>query len=368
MDYTLNRGRLTLRAIVAMLVLAPLSVAHSQTPSSVASGMGAIAHQLADKLKDFDKKGVLVLDMSTPEYPWLPFGSSLADQFSPALAKSDHELEVVDRFRLKAALDAQHLSPKDEFDMKDAIALAKSLGANTLILGSFGAAENGVGVTVFPIRVSDNGIPQQRTFTTDLVRGKIALTREIAALLEVPLDSLRPKDGIDKAGVGGVGVPFCLKCAPPSPRSPGIDIQGLAREKRNGGNVTLDFVVTAEGRVSQVTVAHPIGFGIEEQYGKTMKDWEYKPALDADDKPVPVRVQVRTELNFDFSGMYSTSQPHPNAGNTIEAITRELADKLKESDKKSVLVVDLSTPEYPWLPFGASPRWIMNWRWLIDSS
>jgi hypothetical protein len=217
MDYTLNRGRLTLGAIVAMLVLAPLSVAHSQTPSSVASGMEAIAHQLADKLKDFDKKGVLVLDMSTPEYPWLPFGSSLADQFSTALAKSDHELGVVDRFRLKAALDAQHLSPKDEFDMKDAIALAKSLGANTLILGSFGAAESGVGVTVFPIRVSDNGIPQQRTFTTDLVRGKIALTREIAPLLEVPLDSLRPKDGIDKPGVGGVGVPLLSQVCSPLP-------------------------------------------------------------------------------------------------------------------------------------------------------
>jgi hypothetical protein len=357
MVYTLNHSRLTLGAIVAMFILAPLSVAHSQTPPSTAGGMEAIAHQLADKFDDFDRKGVLVLDMSTPEYPWLPFGASLADQFSTALAKTGHELEVIDRLRLKAALDAQHLSPKDEFDMKAAIALAKSLGANTLILGSFGAAENGIGVSVIPIRVSDNGIPQQRTFTTDLVRGRITLTRETAALLKVPVDSLRPKDGIAKAGVGGVGVPFCLKCAPPSMRPPEFDIQRLAREKRNGGVLGLDFVVTADGRVSQVTVTHPLGFGIEEQYQKAMKDWEYKPALDADDKPVPVRMQIKTELNFDFSGMYSTSPPQPNVGNTIEAITRQLTDKFKEADKKSVLVVDLSTPEYPWLPFGA---------WLAD--
>jgi hypothetical protein len=88
MVHTLNHSRLTLGAIVAMFILAPLSVAHSQTPPSTASGMEAIAQQLADKFDDFDRKGVLVLDMSTPEYLWLPFGASLADQFSTALAKT----------------------------------------------------------------------------------------------------------------------------------------------------------------------------------------------------------------------------------------------------------------------------------------
>jgi hypothetical protein len=218
-------------AIITMLVLAPHLIAYAQTPGSALKGMDALAGQLGDKLKDFDRKGVLVLDMSTPEYPWLPFGASLADQFSAALAKTSDELLVIDRLRLKMALASQHFSPKDEFDMKSAIALGRSLGANTLILGSFGAAENGIGVTVFPIRVSDNGVPQQRTFTTDLVRGKIALTREMAALLEVSLDSLRPKDGIAHPGMGGVGVPVCLKCMPPSMRPPDIDLQGLAREK-----------------------------------------------------------------------------------------------------------------------------------------
>jgi hypothetical protein len=340
-----------------MLVLAPLGVAHSQTPANASSGMEAIARQLAGKLNDFDRKGVLVLDMSTPEYPWLPFGASLADQFSTALAKTSYELEVVDRLRLKTALDAQHLSPKDEFDVKNAIALAKSLGANTLILGSFGAAENGMGVSVFPIRVSDNGVPQPRTFTTDLVRGKIALTREMTALLAVPLDSLRPKDGIAKGGSGGVGVPVCVRCSPPSMRPPDIDLEGLAREKRNGGILDLDFVVTAEGRVSQVTVTHPLGFGVEEQYQKVMKDWEYRPALDADDKPVPIHMQVRFEVHFDFSQMYPTSKPPPSSVNGIEVMALQLADKFKDSDKKGVLVVDLSTPEYTWLPFGA---------WLAD--
>lgn len=347
----------TATAFVVMLILAPLCVAHPHTSAGVATGMEGIARELADKLNDFDKKGVLVLDMSTPEYPWLPFGASLADQLSAALANASHELQMVDRLQLKAALDSQHLSPKDEFELKTAIALAKSLGASTLILGSFGAAENGIGVGVFPIRVSDNGVPQQRTFTTDLVRGKIPLTQDMTALLAVPLDSLRPKNGIANPGVGGVSVPVCLRCPPPAMRPSDVDIQGLAREKRNGGILALDFLVTAEGRVTQVSVTHPLGFGTEDQYQKVMKDWEYKPAVDADERPVPVHMQVKTEVNFDFSPTHPYQQPQKNAGNLIEGIAHQLADKLKESDKKGVLVVDLSTPEYPWLPFGA---------WLAD--
>ncbi|HEV3253412.1 MAG TPA: TonB family protein [Candidatus Acidoferrales bacterium] len=331
--------------------------------------MEALAGQLADKLKDFDGKGVLVLDMSTPQCPWLPFGALLADQFSAALAKTGHEVEVVDRLKLKAALDAQHLSPKDEFDAKSAIALAKSLGANTLILGTFGATENAIGVSVVPIRVSDNGVQQQRTFTMDLVRGKIALTPEMAAVLQVPLDSLRPKDGIASGGVGGVSVPVCLKCDHPSMQPPDVDLQGLMRERRYGATLILDFVVSAEGRVTQVTVTHPLGFGTEEQFQKVMKDWQYKPALDADDKPVPVRMQIKLEMNINFPSatqpqlqmnVGNSFEPQPpmlNVWNGTEEIARQLADKLNESDRKGVLVVDLYTPQYPGLPFGA---------WLAD--
>jgi len=297
MAHTPNRNRLVLGAIVSIVVLTPLWAAHSQLSVGAASGIEDIAHQLADKLDDPDKKAVLVLDMSTPEYPWLPFGASLADQVSAALAKTSHDLQVVDRVQLKAALDAQHFSPKDEFQFKNAIALGKSLGASTLVLGSFGAAENGIGVTVVGYRLAEFDVPRSNRFMVGMVFGRIDLTPEIASQLDVPLDSLRPRDGIARAGVGGVSIPSCVKCTPPSMHVPDIDLQGFLRDKGGAGTIVMQLIITAEGHVAQVTVAQSIGYGIDEQYAKAAKDFEFKPAVDADNKPVSVRTPFTMTMN-----------------------------------------------------------------------
>jgi hypothetical protein len=243
------------------------------------------------------KKSVLVVDLSTPEYPWLPFGAWLADQFSATFAKTGHELVVVDRLQLKAAMDTQHLSPKDEFQFKTAIALAKSIGANTLVLGSFGAAENGVGVTLVAFRLSELGPAQSNSSMIGMVFGRIDLTPEIASHLAVSLDSLRPKDGIARAGIGGVSIPSCARCIPPSMHVPDIDLQGFLREKRGAGTIVLQLIVTAEGRVAQVNVAQPIGYGIDEQYVKAAKEFEFKAAVDADNKPVAVHTSFTMTMN-----------------------------------------------------------------------
>jgi hypothetical protein len=268
----------------------------SQPQPNAGNTIEAITRELADKLEESDKKSVLVVDLSTPEYPWLPFGAWLADQFSAAFVKAD-QLEVVDRFRLKAALDAQHLSPKDEFQLKNAIALGKSVGANTIVLGSFGAAENGVGVTLVGFRLSELGAPQSNSSMIGMVFGRVDLTPEIASRLAVPLDSLRPKDGIARAGIGGVSVPSCVRCTPPAMHVPDIDLQSFLREKRGAGTIVLQLIVSAVGRVAQVTVAQPIGYGVDEQYVKAAKDFEFKPAVDADNKPVAVHTSFTMTMN-----------------------------------------------------------------------
>jgi hypothetical protein len=264
----------------------------SQPQTNAGNSIEGIARQLLEKLKDSDKKGVLVVDLSTPEYPWLSFGAWLADQFSAALANTGGGLEVIDRLRLPAALDTLHLSLKEKLQFNNAIALAKSLGANTIILGTFGAAEDGIGVSLVGFRVSEFGVPRSNAFMIGMIRGKLNLTPEITSHLDVPLDSLRPKDGIARAGVGGVTIPSCVKCIPPSMHVPDIDLQKFLSEKRGAGTIVLQLVVSAEGRVAQVTVAQPIGYGIDELYVKAAKDFEFKPAIDVDNKPVSVHTSL----------------------------------------------------------------------------
>lgn len=259
----------------------------SASPQDKVSEIETLAHQLA-KINEAGQKNALLVDLKGPEGKWLPFGAWLADQFSSALGNAREGLKVVGRDRLKAALDAQRLSPKDEFNTKTAIMLCKSVGADTLIMGSFGAAENGIGVTLTAYRVSDFNVAGRKMWS-GMVNGKIPLTKEVAAHLGVPLDSLRLKDGIFTSGEGGISPPRCVRC--PSP-----EFSDEARDRRLQGTVVLDVVITPEGRATQIIVVKPVGLGLDEQAVRAVQGWKFEPAIDPDGKPVPVHTKI--EMTF----------------------------------------------------------------------
>jgi len=60
----------------------------------------------------------------------------------------------------------------------------------------------------------------------------------------------------------------------------------------------LQFVVTAEGHTRNITVVQPVGYGFDEQYMKMVENWEFKPAVDADNKPVSVNYPFHFDFNF----------------------------------------------------------------------
>jgi hypothetical protein len=291
--------QLFLRILVATFLCSSRLGTGSPTLPEKIHQTDASARELASKLSEEDKRGVLVLDLHTAEGRWLPFGAWLADQFSASLVSLGQGIQIIDRVKVKAALDALRLLPQDESDFKNDVALSKAVGANTLIVGSYGAAENGIGITLVVFRVSEVGIPESKSLILETWRGKIDLTDDLASHLAVPLDSVRPRDGIALAGVGGVTVPICIKCTPPPRMSvPDIDIVGLLREKHGAGTLQLKFVVTAEGHTSEITVSRPIGYGFDEQYVKAARDFVFKPAVDADNHPVSALWQMTFNINF----------------------------------------------------------------------
>jgi TonB family protein len=298
MSRVMNHTQHVEQIVLKLLIAASLSVAAFGAPSSQNNPNDTLVRQLAGKLGEPDKKGVLVMDLNSPDGHASSFGSWFADELSSSLANQDPPVEVISRARLPGALEAQHLSPADESSLKNAIALSKAIGASTVVVGSYGAAENGIGVTLDAFRVSEFEVLHSPKFEIGTVFGKMPLTPDISSHLQVPLDSLRPKDGVYRAGVGGVSVPACAKCSAPSMHVPDIDLQGLLREKPHGGTIVLRFVVTADGRATQITVAHPIGYGLDEQYVKAAKEWEFKPAVDPDDKPVSALWQMTFYINF----------------------------------------------------------------------
>jgi TonB family protein len=302
MSRPVNHGPNGKRTVLKLLVAAFISHfafgASSSSPQSKTNEIDDLVRQLIEKSTDADRKCIVVMDLEPAIGQSGSFGPWLADQLSASLAAQGKTVEVVDRSHLGAALEAQHLSLRSQSDVMKAVAVGKSIGATTVVVGSYGAAENGIGVTLAGFRVSEYGIAQSTRFVMGMVFGKILLTKEVSTHLNVPLDSLRPKDGVYRSGFGGVSIPSCIKCPMSSMHVPDIDIQGMLRAHPKGATVSLQFVVTAEGHTRNITVVQTVGYGFDEQYVKMIESWEFKPAVDADNTPVAVNYPFHLDFNF----------------------------------------------------------------------
>ena len=244
-------------------------------------GLAPIAHELAKELSSIGCSKVVVTDFWGPDASWAPFSSWLADQFSTALRGSGYPIAVVDRSRLLVSLGANGLSEQDELGTSiELLRVANSLGADTLIQGTYGSAANGIGVTLHAYHVRDHAYmnPDESGTQVAEIRGKIPM-QEIAIVVPLPPDASKK---YLVPGEGGVGSPACIYC--PNPQ-----FSAEATKSKLQGTVLLDATITAEGSVTQVTVLKGLGHGLDEQAIECVKGWRLRPAIDADGRPVSVR-------------------------------------------------------------------------------
>ena len=241
-----------------------------------------LASTLAEQIAKSGKKKVVVTDLEGPGAKPVPLGAWLADQLSASLSKAGKDLEVIDRARLRAALEQRQLSTRDIGNPKIANMLAELIGAEVVVKGSFAAAQNGVGITL-----AASEVPNRMTLGT--TTGKIPMTKQMEAILEVPLQTLPPRDGVFKPGTGGVGYPSCVHCPSPS-------YTGEARRAKLNGMVVLQATITPQGEVSDMAVVKGPGFGLERNAVEAVRNWRFKPATDQDGKPVAVRVLIEVKF------------------------------------------------------------------------
>ncbi len=95
--------------------------------------------------------------------------------------------------------------------------------------------------------------------------------------------------GMPNAGSGGYGYAQCLYCphAEYSDEAMKVKIQGL---------VELMGVITADGRVTDITVVKGLGYGLDENAIQAVRTWRLRPALGPDGKPAAVRQLI--EVTF----------------------------------------------------------------------
>jgi TonB family protein len=246
-----------------------------------------LASHVARGIAASRKKKVAVADFRAVNGKSVPLGTWLADQFSVALAKAAPGLEIIDRARLKAAIEGRPLFREDSptLDPETARILCHSVGAKIVVAGSIGPAERAVGLTLDSL----DACHLEKLQSIKPTRGKTPLNQEMEALLPEPLESLLLPGGIWKAGKGGASDPSCIECS--SPR-----FSDEAVERKVQGAVLMEVTVTTEGRVRDIRVLKSLGYGLDEIAVDTVRNWKLRPAVDPDGTQVPARTFI--EVSF----------------------------------------------------------------------
>ena len=97
--------------------------------------------------------------------------------------------------------------------------------------------------------------------------------------------------GAFRAGVNGVGSPVCIYCPLP-------EYSDEARKAKYQGSVTLDVLVTIDGRVMDPRVIKGPGLGLEEKAMAQVKNWKLKPAIGPTGKAVNARVIIEVAFRI----------------------------------------------------------------------
>lgn len=98
--------------------------------------------------------------------------------------------------------------------------------------------------------------------------------------------------GPPMAGENGYSRPDCLYCPTPAYSDAGFKL-------KIQGPVVLDIVVDASGRATSVHVDKGLGYGLDEEAVKAVRDiWRFKPAIGPSGQPAMVRMLIEIDFHL----------------------------------------------------------------------
>jgi protein TonB len=276
-------ARITVALCVVLLALLPASTSSFAQKKNAERGQSfeEVARKFAATLHKSHVKRIAILDFEDPNKEVTPVGAWLADQFAAAPGSPWPPIQVVDRKQIAAKWEQLKTAESNTTEPERIVELAKSFQA-IAVKGSYGAAENGLGLTL-TTWYSGWG-------HSDSLAAKLAITDEMKSHLTQPLESLVPKDGIFTAGAGGVSLPRCVVCPQPN-------FSAKELNRRPQGAVLLMVVVDVNGRASKIEVKKGMNPELDQDAVDAVKHWTFKPAADVDGKAVAVHMPIQIALH-----------------------------------------------------------------------
>jgi protein TonB len=105
------------------------------------------------------------------------------------------------------------------------------------------------------------------------------------------LDGRGGRGHVPSPYVAGASYPECVYC--PSPT-----FSDEARQAKLQGTVTLELVVTADGRASNIRITKGLGLGLDERALEAVRSWRFKPARNRSGRALPVLIPVEVTFHL----------------------------------------------------------------------
>jgi TonB family protein len=110
---------------------------------------------------------------------------------------------------------------------------------------------------------------------------------------EIPMKILR-MNGTDKSADPPpdlTNYPACIYCPRP-------DYPVEAKKKKIQGDVWLEALVTTEGIATDIGITKTLGYGLDEEAVRAVKEWKFRPALDPAGKPMDKWTQIQIQFQL----------------------------------------------------------------------
>jgi TonB family protein len=280
---TRNTREMKLSKICLITFLAFIAIpeARAQLPQT-----DAFAAQVAHGLSHFKGKQVIVFDFIDSSGRLTALGQYLADNFSAALTKSTTLFQVMDRSKIRGFLEDRELqlviiAPNTEM----AIWIGHELGMKAVIVGRTFVEHDNLNIELDVYEVES--AKHFKNFSASF-----PITNDMRSLMGKTLEDATKFDpNIPDAKSSGYALPKCIHCPP-------AIYSKVALNKRVQGTVTLAAIIGIDGKAHQIIVLKGQPYGLTDQAARAVSQWTFKPALNPNGDPAPVRQTIEVTFHL----------------------------------------------------------------------
>lgn len=266
----------TRRPLLRFLVPLAIVLLFSRCGIAGQEGLNELRGQLQKQIVEANVRSFAVADFLTPDGKPSDLGWYLAAKLSDGWLEPGQGFRVLDRDEIHDT----RVPPGDARSAEVLQRIGREWGVAAIVTGTVELSPEHYVLTANVLRVSDASVVA--TVSQRIPHSRI-------------LDLLSPQglspDGASllHGGANGTGVPACVYCPIPG-------YSEKARKVRMQSTVLLNVTVSTDGRAAKISVLKNPGYGLTEKAIENVSEWNFKPAIGKEGKPVPVIVPV--EVTF----------------------------------------------------------------------